>query len=55
MPLWHQLELGARLVVPLGRRSRAQRLCVIERADTGPRLLGQVPVRFVPLIGAEAY
>jgi protein-L-isoaspartate(D-aspartate) O-methyltransferase len=55
MPLWRQLAPGARLVVPLGRRSRAQKLCVIERTDAGPRLLDHVPVRFVPLIGVEGY
>ena len=53
MALWRQLEDGARLVLPLGGR-RAQRLCAIERTPEGPRLLEQVPVRFVPLLG-EGY
>jgi protein-L-isoaspartate(D-aspartate) O-methyltransferase len=53
MALWEQLAPGARLVLPLGGR-RSQRLCVIERAEEGPRLLDQVPVRFVPLVG-EGY
>jgi protein-L-isoaspartate(D-aspartate) O-methyltransferase len=53
MALWEQLASGARLVLPLGRR-RSQRLCVIERTPEGPRLLEQVPVRFVPLVG-EGY
>ena len=54
MALWEQLEPGARLVLPLGRR-HTQRLCVIERTPTGrPVLLEQVPVRFVPLVG-EGY
>src|SRR5947207_11194358 len=52
MALWEQLEAGARLVLPLGRR--VQRLVVIERTADGPVLLGQVPVRFVPLVG-EGY
>jgi protein-L-isoaspartate(D-aspartate) O-methyltransferase len=52
MALWEQLELGARLVLPVGRRT--QRLYVIERTEEGPRLLDQVPVRFVPLVG-EGY
>jgi protein-L-isoaspartate(D-aspartate) O-methyltransferase len=53
MALWQQLGQGARLVLPLGRR-QSQRLCVIERTPEGPRLLEQVPVRFVPLVG-EGY
>jgi len=53
MALWRQLEEGARLVLPLGSRRR-QRLCAIERSTDGPRLLEQVPVRFVPLVG-EGY
>ena len=53
MALWRQLEEGARLVLPLGGR-RSQRLSAIERTPDGPRLLEQVPVRFVPLLG-EGY
>ncbi len=53
MALWQQLEDGGRLVLPLGSR-RSQRLCAIERTPEGPRLLEQVPVRFVPLLG-EGY
>jgi protein-L-isoaspartate(D-aspartate) O-methyltransferase len=53
MALWRQLEAGARLVLPLGNR-RSQQLCVIERTPEGPRLVDQVPVRFVPLVG-EGY
>jgi protein-L-isoaspartate(D-aspartate) O-methyltransferase len=53
MALWEELEPGARLVLPLGGK-RAQRLCVIERTTAGPRLVDQVPVRFVPLVG-EGY
>ena len=48
--LWDELAWGARLVLPLGGR-RVQRLSVIERAEDGPRLVDQVPVRFVPLVG----
>ncbi|MBV8078949.1 MAG: protein-L-isoaspartate(D-aspartate) O-methyltransferase [Actinobacteria bacterium] len=48
--LWDELASGARLVLPLGGR-RVQRLSVIERAEDGPRLVDQVPVRFVPLVG----
>ena len=48
--LWDELAPGARLVLPLGGR-RVQRLSVIERAEDGPRLVDQVPVRFVPLVG----
>jgi protein-L-isoaspartate(D-aspartate) O-methyltransferase len=51
-PLWEQLREGARIVVPLGRR-RAQELCVIERTPEGPRFLATLPVRFVPLVGAD--
>ena len=49
--LWAELRDGARIVLPLGSRWR-QELCAIERAPDGPKLVGAVPARFVPLVQA---
>ena len=50
--LWQQLREGARIVLPLGSRRR-QELCAIERTPDGPKLIGAVPARFVPLVAGE--
>jgi protein-L-isoaspartate(D-aspartate) O-methyltransferase len=47
--LWEQLEEGARIALPVGRR-RSQQLCVLECAGGEERLLASLPVRFVPLV-----
>jgi protein-L-isoaspartate(D-aspartate) O-methyltransferase len=47
--LWEQLEVGRRIVLPLGG-GREQRLVAIERTAAGPRLHGSTPARFVPLV-----
>jgi protein-L-isoaspartate(D-aspartate) O-methyltransferase len=52
--LYAQLDDGARLVVPVGRR-REQRLEVIEKRPGGPAVLRSVPCRFVPLIGQQGF
>ncbi|MDE3190958.1 MAG: protein-L-isoaspartate(D-aspartate) O-methyltransferase [Acidobacteriota bacterium] len=52
--LYEQLQVGGRLVVPVGSRS-AQTLQVIVRSPEGPAVLHAVPCRFVPLIGEEGY
>ena len=50
--LWEQLRDGARIVLPLGSRRR-QELCAIERTPEGPKLIGAVPARFVPLVQGD--
>ena len=48
-PLMAELREGGRIVIPLGGRF-AQELAVLERTAEALRLLGTVPVRFVPLL-----
>jgi protein-L-isoaspartate(D-aspartate) O-methyltransferase len=52
-PLWEQLDVGGRLVIPLGVGER-QRLVAIERTPNGPRVLSASPARFVPLVAGES-
>jgi protein-L-isoaspartate(D-aspartate) O-methyltransferase len=55
-PLLHQLAVGGRLVMPVGRTTRSQRLLRVVR--TGEATYDREPledVAFVPLIGAEAW
>ena len=52
--LYEQLEMRGRLVVPIGNRWE-QLLQVVVRTPEGPAVLGTVPCRFVPLIGAEGF
>ena len=47
--LVEQMEMGGRLVLPLGPRSGVQRLKVLRRHPDGLRLESEMPVRFVPL------
>jgi protein-L-isoaspartate(D-aspartate) O-methyltransferase len=47
-PLLEQLELGAKLVIPVGRED--QMLRVVERTKEGLEERGLYPVRFVPLV-----
>ena len=53
-PLYDQLVVGGRLVVPIGDRA-AQRLEVVVRSPEGPAVVHSVPCRFVPLVGEEGY
>jgi protein-L-isoaspartate(D-aspartate) O-methyltransferase len=53
-PLYEQLELRGRLVVPVGRL-RHQRLELVVRSPEGPAVLRSVPCRFVPLVGADGF
>ena len=53
-PLWEQLREGGRMVIPLGSRHE-QELTVLERISGGRRVVQAVPVRFVPLLGEQAY
>jgi protein-L-isoaspartate(D-aspartate) O-methyltransferase len=53
-PLYDQLELRGRLVVPVGGL-REQRLEVIVRTPEGPAVLRTVPCRFVPLLGEGGF
>jgi protein-L-isoaspartate(D-aspartate) O-methyltransferase len=52
--LYEQLELGGRLVVPVGGRWE-QLLEVIVRTGDGPEVVRTVPCRFVPLVGEEGF
>lgn len=47
--LYEQLDLGGRLVVPVGD-VRGQVLEVVVRTDEGPEIVASVPCRFVPLV-----
>ena len=52
--LYDQLVEGGRLVVPRGSR-RGQELVLAVRAAKGPAERTSIPVRFVPLVGAEGF
>jgi len=47
-PLWEQLAVGGRMVIPVGQRLGAQRLLVLEKTPGGRRTRTVMPVRFVP-------
>ena len=53
-PLYGQLRLGGRLVVPVGRRW-GQELLAVVRSPEGPAVAHSVPCRFVPLVGKEGF
>ena len=51
-----QLAIGGRLVIPVGRRQRQQRLVLVERrSETVFEEQNRSPVAFVPLIGEEGW
>jgi len=51
-PLWDQLKVGGRIVIPIGRPDSIQRLEVITKTADGQRQQETViPVRFVPMTG----
>jgi protein-L-isoaspartate(D-aspartate) O-methyltransferase len=52
--LYDQLELGGRLVLPVGSRYD-QLLELIVRSPEGPAVVRSVPCRFVPLVGREGF
>jgi protein-L-isoaspartate(D-aspartate) O-methyltransferase len=52
--LYAQLELGGRIVVPVGGRDN-QRLQLIVRSPEGPAVVRSVPCRFVPLVGEGGF
>jgi protein-L-isoaspartate(D-aspartate) O-methyltransferase len=52
--LYEQLEIGGRLVVPVGGRD-GQELQLVVRSPEGPAVLRSVPCRFVPLVGREGF
>jgi protein-L-isoaspartate(D-aspartate) O-methyltransferase len=47
--LYDQLELGGRLVIPVGGR-HGQRLELVIKSPEGPAVVRSVPCRFVPLV-----
>lgn len=53
-PLVQQLKVGARLVIPVGDRNE-QQIVVAQRTRTGTRTRRLDYVRFVPLIGRNAW
>jgi len=52
--LLNQLDLGGRLVIPIGDRS-LQELLIFERTPTGYRESNAGPCRFVPLVSPAAF
>jgi protein-L-isoaspartate(D-aspartate) O-methyltransferase len=52
--LWRQLGEYGRIALPLRTGRFAQRLCVLQRLPSGPRLIASVPARFVPLVPGMA-
>jgi protein-L-isoaspartate(D-aspartate) O-methyltransferase len=53
-PLYEQLVMGGRLVVPVGG-PQGQRLELVVRSPEGPSVRRSVPCRFVPLVGEGGY
>lgn len=54
--LQHQLNIGGRLVIPVGTSSWYQELVRVTRvSETEFETEGLIPVRFVPLIGEEGW
>ncbi len=54
-PLVAQLEVGGRLVVPVGGRESDQRLVRVVRAGKGTEVEDLLPVAFVPLVGQAGW
>lgn len=52
--LVQQLKVGGRLIIPVGNRHE-QQVIAVERTETGTERELLEPVRFVPLIGEEAW
>ncbi len=53
-PLYDQLAVGGRLVVPRGSRY-GQELVLVVKTEAGPVERESVPCRFVPLVGAGGF
>lgn len=54
-PLVHQLAVGGRLVVPVGKDQKSQNLIRVVRSDSGWTQEDFGPVAFVPLIGEHGW
>jgi protein-L-isoaspartate(D-aspartate) O-methyltransferase len=51
-PLWEQLKVGGRMVIPVGATGESQRLQVVMKREDGTKETKTVlPVRFVPMTG----
>ncbi len=53
-PLLEQLEVGARLIIPVGS-SLLQYLTIVERTREGFKREKDIPCSFVPLVGPHSY
>lgn len=51
--LIEQLRLGGRMILPLNRRFRGQRLVLVDKDEAGASVTELLPVRFVPLVPDE--
>jgi protein-L-isoaspartate(D-aspartate) O-methyltransferase len=54
-PLTEQLEIGGRLVIPIGESQKSQNLVLVTRTDKGFEERNAGPCSFVPLIGEHAW
>ena len=54
-PLVAQLQIGGRLVVPVGGRRSDQRLVRVVRTEEGAEVEDLLPVAFVPLVGRAGW
>jgi protein-L-isoaspartate(D-aspartate) O-methyltransferase len=52
--LYRQLRMGGRLVIPIGS-ARHEMLSVVDKTETGPRVVEVCDCTFVPLIGAGGW
>lgn len=54
-PLFDQLRIGGRLVIPVGATRQQQDLMRLTKLDDGVREENLGPVRFVPLLGVQGW
>jgi len=48
-----QLQVGGRMIIPLGSQWGAQELVLLRKSPKGLERQGVLPVRFVPMVGAK--
>ena len=51
-----QLKRGGRMVLPVGKTTKSQKLMVLEKSKTSDHITGRtvIPVRFVPMVRGNA-